>query len=114
MPQLWLARSICIAHALIAASIVMTPFCTGNPGILRLYLVFCLAILMHWILNDNLCVMTVLEMRARGVTTRAQSLIHRVMEPFFTRSDHAQVHRVECAILLGLCSVAVYRIVRCD
>lgn len=105
-----LAQCILIAHACIAAAIVATPFATDDPGILRVYIIFCLAIYMHWALNDNLCILTVVEMRARGMTSRGQSLIHRVMEPFFTKNASGTIHAAESAVLLSLVCVAAYKI----
>ena len=103
-------RCILIAHACIAAAVVATPFAINDANILRVYIIFCLAIYVHWALNDNLCVLTLMEMRARGMTNRGQSLVHRVIEPFFTKSESASVHAAESLALLALVCLAAYKV----
>ena len=65
-------------------------------------------------MNDNLCVITVIEMRMRGIDTRGQSLVHRIIEPFFTRNVRSEVHAVESAVLFVLAGVALYKLCKQD
>lgn len=112
MKNVWLARFVLLIHVIISAGIIATPFLSNNAGVLRIYLVCCLAIYMHWTLNDNICIITLIEMRARGIRTRSESLVHRIISPFFTKSVQSEVHAVESAVLVSLAGVAAYKLFR--
>lgn len=60
----------------------------------------------HWALNDNSCILTMMEIHARGLKTKKESFIHNIIEPWFTPPSSDVLHAVEVFILAILTLVA--------
>ena len=54
--------------------------------ILSVHVTLCLSIMVHWLLNDNDCVLTQLESRLRHVD-RNETLLHKLLAPILKTDD---------------------------
>ena len=81
-----LANVILAFHILLVAWIIIVPFIRVS-GLQRvLHVIMLASIMMHWLANDDTCVLTLLECRLRG-TTRKRSLIQRLVGPVYGSSS---------------------------
>ena len=76
------ASAICILHALFLAFVVLTPF-TSNESLLFFHALLVPLVWVHWLANDDTCVLTTLEANARGVDA-GDTFVQQVVGPVYT------------------------------
>lgn len=86
--QAWAIRFL---HVAFVAFVVLAPF-SNDPRALVLHVLMLPLVWVHWVLNDDSCVLTILEQRLRGVTTKT-SFFHALVSPVYSPPD-ASVRRV--------------------
>lgn len=76
------ASAIWVLHALFLAFVILTPF-TSNESLLFFHVLLVPLVWVHWLTNDDTCVLTTLEANARGVDA-GDTFIQRVVGPVYT------------------------------
>lgn len=108
-----LASAISLLHAAYLAWFVYTPF-SGNLALLAMHVVIAPAMMLHWIMNDDTCVLTAIEAAVRGVDP-GETFIGRLVSPIYlvpSGSRHSLLWYA-AATALWLRSVwAIHRLVR--
>lgn len=82
-----LLNLIILLHALLVLFIVIVPF-TNIPYLLLLHVIIIPFILLHWVLNNNVCALTLAEFKIReyingGPVDRNQCFMARLMDPIY-------------------------------
>lgn len=81
------ADIILILHIVIVLWVVSVPFLKVS-GLHRItHAIALLSIMLHWLINDDTCVLTLIECKLRGISSRNQSLVHRVIAPVYNAAD---------------------------
>ena len=104
------ANVILIIHVLLILFIVLTPVLTNHKMTLLLHLVACIGILMHWVMNSDQCVLTLIEQQLRGKTNRKETFMYNMLHPIFKISD-GFASKASYAILLGAMIMSITRFV---
>lgn len=88
MSNHFLACIIQILHILLILYIVITPFYVTNVLYLKLHLVILVSIIFHWMVNNDVCVLTLAETYLTG-SKKEESFFGRLVSPVynFTNSD---------------------------
>ena len=73
-------------HTLVVVWALVSPF--SKWKFLRVsYVIFAPFLMLHWLLNDDTCVLTKLECAARGLDDCSDSYVHRIVSPVYKISD---------------------------
>ena len=94
-------------HVVIILYILFTPFLANNVAALLLYMLFVIAIVMHWIANHHFCVLSMLESKIRGIEYE-KGFINSILKPVFGFGVNNTAYYVIMALLF---TVAIYRLV---
>jgi len=78
---LFLANLIRIFHWTIIAFILLAPF-SNIPSLLILHITFSSSLLIHWINNNNMCSLSIMESKLRGLDY-TESLTHKFISPLY-------------------------------
>jgi hypothetical protein len=79
---MFISNIIYIIHCLVVLTIVIVPF-THYTVLLELYSLFVPFIVLHWILNNDMCVLTLLESYLSGKPIN-ETFIGRIVRPIFS------------------------------
>jgi hypothetical protein len=76
-----------IIHLIVILLIIIIPF-TGSNYLLLLYIIILPFILLHWVLNNNTCCLTVFEQKIReklnGETIdKEETYMHKIIAPIY-------------------------------
>lgn len=74
-----------IIHYLVFVAGLAVPFC-GTQGMLRLYSLFIPFMFLHWILNDDMCSLTMLEQIITG-KKKEETFMGQFLKPIFKLPD---------------------------
>jgi hypothetical protein len=80
-----LAAMIRLLHAMVVVFVVIVPF-MNYPQLLVLHITFCISLLVHWWGNNNMCSLSVLESKLRGLDY-TQSFTHSIIAPIYDISQ---------------------------
>lgn len=75
----WLIRAV---HLVFVLAITATPFVTKRIELLLLHFVFVVGMMLHWYLNENTCVLTLLEAAVRGVPSD-KTFVFSIVAPIY-------------------------------
>ncbi len=78
---LLLANFIRVFHIGVILFMALTPF-FGSAPLLVLHITFGISILMHWVTNNNMCSLTLLESKLRGIDI-SNGFIHQFIAPVY-------------------------------
>lgn len=76
-----LATGISLLHAVYVAWFLYAPF-SNDLLMMAVHAVIAPAMMLHWLMNDDTCVLTAIEAAARGVDPK-QTFIGRVVSPIY-------------------------------
>lgn len=79
------APAIRVVHVAFVTFLVCAPF-SSNARVLVLHYLCVPLVWLHWLTNDQTCVLTLLEKRARNVEND-ESFFHALLSPVFNISD---------------------------
>lgn len=79
------ANVLYIFHMTIIAFVLFAPFC-NILGILLVHVVFCASLFVHWRLNSNVCSLSVIESKLRGLE-RTDTFTHSLIAPIYDVSS---------------------------
>lgn len=104
----WLANLIYILHVLIFIFVVTTPF-FGSDILVLMNLVFMIGILVHWICNNNICVLTVVEKFLRGTPDDTQTFFGKLFGGVYTFGKDS---KISWWILSFLIILSLYKVIK--
>lgn len=81
-----LANFIACLHLVFIIFITTTPFITDNPFILLYYCFISFFVMVHWYLNNDTCVLTLLEAKLRGKKDN-ETFMGRLIKPIYNISS---------------------------
>lgn len=93
--NVFLANIIYYFHMCIVLFMIIVPF-TNIPSLLILHIVSGICLLIHWKLNSNVCSLTLLEAKLRGIN-RVHTFTHEFIAPIYDISSTSWSHI--CSIL---------------
>lgn len=76
------ANIIAFLHLLFIIFVATTPFATDNPFFLLYYSFILFFVMLHWYLNNDTCILTVIESKLRG-TRDTQTFMGRLLKPIY-------------------------------
>lgn len=76
-----LANAISLFHIMIILFVLIAPF-TNIVALLILHVTFCLSLLVHWYTNNNICSLSVMEAKLRGLEY-TDSFSHKFIGPVY-------------------------------
>lgn len=103
-----LANIIFILHVLIFLFVITVPF-IGSDIFVLLNLVFMIGILVHWICNNNICVLTVIEKTIRGTPHDDQTFFGKLFDGVYTFGKDS---RISWWILCFLILFSLYKVIK--
>jgi hypothetical protein len=104
----FIANLIFILHVLIFLFVVTVPF-IGPDMLVLMNLVFMLGILVHWICNNNICVLTVIEKSIRGTPHDDQTFFGKLFGGVYTFGKDS---RISWWILCFLILFSLYKVIK--
>ena len=93
-----LANIIALLHLILVIFVVSTPFVTDNPLILLFYSFIVFSIMFHWITNNDMCVLTLIESKLRNKKSN-QTFMGRLISPVY-RVSSLQIRLATLALFL--------------
>jgi hypothetical protein len=108
---------IIVLHTLLVLFIVTVPF-FGKNYLLFLHILGGTAILAHWIANNNICSLTLLENKIREIITNKpvnpnDSFMARLINPIYDFKKNNHSRRVFLySLLVGLVLLSMYKLLR--
>jgi len=81
-----LALIIRLIHYAIILFIVLVPHVSENPDVLLIHIAGSVTLMAHWLMNSNICSLTVLESSLRGIPMH-ESFMHKIVSPIYDISD---------------------------
>jgi len=81
----FLADTIYTFHIFIVLFILIAPF-SNIPAILILHIVFGIGLIIHWLVNSNNCILTILESQLRGIS-QDNTFSHQFISPIYDISE---------------------------
>ena len=98
-----LALFIKCMHFILIMFIIIIPF-TNNESLLTLHAIGLPGLIIHWITNNNVCSLTLLESQLTGESME-NTCIGKIMHPFFEINDYTIY-----AIMIGLWFITLYKL----
>lgn len=105
-----LANLTWLLHAAFVLWFCLTPF-VGSEPMLVLHLFIGPFLFFHWIMNDDTCSLTLLEMKLRGLEKCETSFFYNLVSPIYKPRD-AEVRSVAWVLAVSLWLVTVSRVLR--
>lgn len=102
------ADIIFILHILIFLFVLFVPF-IGSDYLVLLNLVFMIGILIHWICNNNICVLTVIEKSIRGTPHDTQTFFGKLFGGVYTIGKDS---KISWWVLSFLILLSLYKVIK--
>ena len=109
-------KIIALIHILYILFIVLAPFSNSNYFLL-LHVIIVPFMMLHWVINDNTCVLTIIEKNIRANLYGQESVnsekcfMGRLIEPIYDFGNNYQSLSTAIYIVaLGLWSISIYRL----
>lgn len=101
----FLANIIWLFHLFVVIFILLAPF-TNIPALLILHVSFSLSLLVHWFGNNNVCSLSYMESKLRGLD-HTESFTHQFIAPLYdiSKTDWSKYCYVITIILM---SISIY------
>jgi hypothetical protein len=83
---------------------------SNDPMFLLLYLFTLISLLLHWLMNNDICCLTLTERMLTG-RTNDESFIHQIVSPIYKIPNQhlAYLSKIVVYILIGLTLIKLYR-----
>lgn len=82
-----LASGVKCVHTALILFIVIVPLLMYKEHILSIHLLITGLIMLHWLLNNNVCALTTLEAKLRGVEDTGETFIGKFVNPVYELTD---------------------------
>ena len=100
------ADLIYVIHLCVLAFVIIVPF-TSNQKALVIEMGLLLAIMFHWITNNQVCCLTEFEKILRGETDDQQTFFGKLVGPVYSFGKDSQMYQV---ILFVLIMITLYKV----
>lgn len=104
-----IANIIKVIHFIIISFIIIIPFIKTSPGIYFIHSFFCLCILLHWYYNNDICSLSIIESRLRGINY-TQSYTHKLISPIYNLPKQNWT-KICYIIVIILMSISIYKLI---
>lgn len=105
----WLAFGIRMIHIGFIMWMVWVPF-TNNDSMLMMHAIISPFLMLHWILNNDGCALTVMEKHLRNLDHDHESFIHSIVSPIY-KIDDATLRPLVFSLTLGLWFVTLHKVI---
>lgn len=102
-----LATIIRIIHLMIIAFILVAPFSKLAP-ILLLNITGCWSLLVHWSANNDVCCLTLMEAKLRGIDY-TKGFLHQFVSPVYKITDD-QISKIANYVVIISMLVSIYNL----
>ncbi len=107
-----LANCVFTFHLGIVLFMLLAPFVCNAPYILLVHVSFAVCILVHWIGNNNMCSLSVLEAQLRGIRYD-EGFMHKFIAPVYDLSQSNWILLCYIVTVILTC-IATYKLVYND
>jgi hypothetical protein len=109
-----LLKIVSLAHILFVIFVIITPF-TASNYFLTLHAIFLPFIMLHWLCNDNTCVLTIIERNLKrklyGKIDEETCITCKLIEPVYDfRKNYSQFTAIIYMITISLWLITMYRL----
>ena len=101
-----LANIIFTLHLCLIIFILVTPFYTDKIIVLTLHIISVISLILHWKLNDDVCILTLIEGYLRNVNYK-DGFIHQFVGPVYNHNSDLS-HKM-CLILILISIIQLKR-----
>lgn len=77
--------------------------------LVRIHAAILLSIMVHWILNNNSCFLTVLEKKIYGIENNEETFIYQIVSPIYTVNDD-EISKLVYLFTFFIYSYSVYKL----
>ncbi len=102
-----LANVVSIIHSIFILFIVLAPF-TSVPAIWYIHIMITASMITHWIVNDSLCSLTILESYLRGMK-HEETFFHSLISPFYDISEN-KLNTIIWVLTFSLFVISFYKL----
>lgn len=95
-----LANAVFAFHFLLVLFIIIAPF-TNIPSISFLHITFSMCLLIHWYTNSNVCSLSLLESKLRGLHYTT-TFMHKFISPIYDNTYYILTILLMCISSFGL------------
>lgn len=105
----FLANVVSTFHGLVVLFVLSAPF-FDVPYFLILHFTFCVSLLVHWWGNSNVCSLSVLESKLRGLNY-TESFTHKFVAPIYdiSKTTWSQICYVVTILLMCISAYKIYQ-----
>ncbi len=103
-----LATIIRIIHIMIITFVLVAPFSQLAP-ILILNITGCWSLLVHWAANNDVCCLTLMEAKLRGIHYK-EGFLHQFVSPVYKISDE-QISQIAYYVVIISMLLSVYNLI---
>ena len=107
------ANIIALLHLLFIIFVVTTPFVTDNPFILLYYCLILVFVMIHWYLNNDTCVLTIIEAKLRGKKD-TETFMGRLIKPIYNISSKEIQYFAIALLIFAFLKIRLWEKERCD
>jgi hypothetical protein len=107
-PDVFLANAVWVFHVLVVLFVLLAPF-SDMPIMIILHIAFVFNLLIHWFNNSNVCSLSIIESKLRGIPYTS-SFTHQFVSPMFdiSESNWSKLSYFITLILLGISFYNLY------
>lgn len=107
--NIFLANIIWLFHFILVLFVILAPV-SKMPSILIIHITFCMSLIIHWINNNDVCSLSVLESKLRGLDY-TQSFTHKFIGPVYniSKKSWTKILYVIVVILMFASSYLLYK-----
>ncbi len=110
----FILKLITLIHILVILFIVIVPF-TSSTYLLLLHVIVVPFIMLHWLINDNTCVLTIIEKNMRekmyGEAKTEDCFTCRLIEPIYDfKNDYSSFSTIIYIVTFALWAISVYKL----
>lgn len=103
-----MADLILFIHILMFLTIVTIPF-TNNHVLVLMNLLFMMLILLHWIVNNNVCALTIAEKMIRGTQDDDETFFGNIFGKFYTFGKDERISWIVIILLIIFSTIKVVK-----
>lgn len=105
-----LANIVSIFHFSIILFIIVIPFTKVFPAILFIHILLCISIILHWLHNSNVCSLSILEAKLRGIPY-TKSYTHSIISPIYdiSKTQWSKICYIIIIFLMGISMINILK-----
>jgi hypothetical protein len=113
--KIFLAGFIRIIHILVILFVISTPILITTVDLLILHVTFCVSILIHWYYNNNICSLTLIEAKLRGIEIEG-GFIYKIIAPIYDflhipLISENNFQNIVYVFVIGLMTMSIYKLI---